>query len=248
MISINNFGWRLGNQLFQIATAENLARENGDRVAYPVWDYAKYFAGDFTPKQSKAIFVHREHGFHYSPIPYAKNLAIEGYFQSEKYFSKNSSYVREMFTLKPEYAVKIVHNDNFPTCFIHVRRGDYLNHYNHHPILNMDYYNEAISYINTQEDEVRYFVFSDDHAWCMEVFSNYNNVTVMMEDMDIRHFSMMKSCDHAIIANSSFSWWAAWLNNNATQIVVAPKDERWFGPALSHYSVNDIYCDGWIKI
>ena len=113
----------------------------------------------------------------------------------------------------------------------------------HHPICSMDYYEKAIFRIE-QEGETKFIVFSDDPEWCRTVFigdsytiSDLNNPYVEM--------CAMSMCDDNIIANSSFSWWAAWLNRNPNKIVISPS--RWFGHLLNK-NTSDIYCQGWIKI
>lgn len=243
-ISINNFGWRLGNQLFQLAAAISLAEDNMDNVAFPEWKYAKYFRGDFTPSTSEIDIVYTQHGFNYSPIKYSQNMAIDGYFQSEKFFHNNRNLIRKYFTFKdynpPARDGRI--------CGIHVRRGDYLNYPSHHPTKNLsNYYNDAIDIIkNEVGNSTIFLIFSDDIEWCKAEFDNRKDLTVFYSEgkSDVEDLLEMTYCDAMIIANSSYSWWGAWLGNHRT--VIAPKD--WFGPAYSFFDTSDLIPDRWIKV
>ncbi len=250
MISIHNFGWRLGNQLFQIACAKSLAEDNLDEVAYPEWKYAKYFQGDFTPKTSQVDYIAQENGFHYRPIQYKRNLAIDGYRQSASYFENNDKLIRQMFSLKPEYEKYVHIIPSLDIVAIHVRRGDYLIEQNK-PFfyeLNMDYYNYAISIMRGVIDEPYFFIFSDDLQWCEDNFPKSPEFTIAGSSDEMEDFAKMKNCPNFIIGNSSFSWWAAYLNTNPNKVVIAPNQSHWFGPALSHYDTSDLIPFEWIRI
>lgn len=249
MVSIDNFTWRLGNQLFQIAAAVSLAESNNDEVSFPQWDYSKFFKGNFTHINSHSTNIWKEQGFHFTPIPYSKNISINGYFQSEKYFIENESKIREIFTPKDEIVntIKEKHSHLFDKnnlCAIHVRRGDYVNLQQHHPLQTLNYYIKATKKF---PNDTLFLIFSDDTNWCKENFPPLEEKFQVIEGQsDIEDFVMMSMCDHAIIGNSSFSWWSAWLNNNPNKIVCAPS--QWFGPAYSHFDTKDLYCKDWIII
>ena len=99
---INNFGWRLGNQMFQIATAVAVTERDGGRVFFPKWDYADMFEGGFIgADRPGAVKRWKEPGFHFTEIPVGTTL-IDGYFQSEKYFKDYDSKIRNMFTIKKD--------------------------------------------------------------------------------------------------------------------------------------------------
>ena len=176
---------------------------------------------------------------------------LHGYFQTERYFIDHRDLILSQFDFKQPYkdsALEYMENirnsiGSAKTASIHVRRGDYVMSPDHHPICSMDYYEKAIFRIK-QEGETKFIVFSDDPEWCRTVFigdsytiSDLNNPYVEM--------CAMSMCDDNIIANSSFSWWAAWLNRNPNKIVISPS--RWFGHLLNK-NTSDIYCQGWIKI
>jgi hypothetical protein len=108
----------------------------------------------------------------------------------------------------------------------------------------MDYFEAAMKRIPSG---TTFVVFSDDINWCRENFSKDDkNILFIEGNLDYEDISLMSLCDHNIISNSTFSWWAAWLNDNPSKIVIAPKN--WFGPAYSNLSTEDLYCPGWLVI
>jgi hypothetical protein len=180
---------------------------------------------------------------------------VEGYFQSEKYFKNIRGTILNKFSMRQELSAygksianQIVGTNN--SCSIHVRRGDYLNDINKNLFgtCSVEYYNNAISLINTQYNDTTFFIFSNDIKWCKNnfdmknvVFINSNEVRTPNEDI-----YLMSLCKNNIIANSSFSWWGSWLNNNADKVVIAPKE--WFlDKTLLSYS-QDIVPDSYLKI
>lgn len=254
MVSSSLMG-RLGNTLFQIATAYSLALDNQDELIYNINElefdhhtidlYKKtiFRKLNFTSKLLGFGHIHREPHFHFSKIDFLPNTKIHGYFQSEKYFKKNENKIRELFEIDDTTLHQILNKygsilDN-ETCSIHVRRGDYLGLQEYHPTCSMSYFNEAISKINNNI----YLIFSDDISWCKENFVGDNFVFVEGNN-EVTDLYLMSMCSNNIISNSSYSWWGAWLNKNETKKVVAPK--IWFGPSYSNMITDDIYCDKWI--
>lgn len=250
MIQINSFGWRLGNQMFQIATIVSLAERDGVEASIPNWAYANMFEGNFlTPQIGTGPYKNwTEPGFHYTEIPAGTNV-LNGYFQSEKYFKEHDSKIRKMFTIKKEIRDAVYEKnknllDRNNTVAVHLRRGDYLSLPDHHPVMDLNYFMKAMK--KFPKDSI-FLVFSDDVQWCKDNFPGIGEKFFIIEGQtDIEDFTMMTMCDHNCIANSSFSWWAAWLNNNSDKIVVAP--DKWFGSAYAGWNTNDLYCEGWIKI
>jgi hypothetical protein len=252
MIYINNFGWRFSNQQFQIACAASLALKHGDTDGFvvPEWKYNKYMKNPVkiqNPPYVASSVYDEGNSFHYRDIPYHKNMAISGYWQSEKYFKPFESYIRHLFEpsdevvslLKSKYS-DIITSDN--TCSIHVRRGDYLSHPNHHPAVSLTYCMKAVRQF---PKDTKFIVFSDDQKWCKENFMGEMFLFPEPQE-DIYDFFLMSMCKNNIIANSSFSWWAAWLNKNPDKKIIAPS--KWFGDAYSHYDLSDLIPSEWIKI
>lgn len=240
-ITIKDFGWRLGNQLFQLAAAITLADENYDDVAFPEWKYSQCFYGDFTPKESLVSSIYTEPEFAYNKIPYRRNMAISGYFQSYKYWRNNKKKIQQMFKPKLEPYVF----DNEETCAIHYRVGDYKSYPDHHPILTKDYYDSAIEMvINKVGNNVGFYVFSDNKNAAKEMFTN--SKCTIMNTNDFESYSAMYQCKHFIIGNSSFSLFPSLLKDGG--IRVAPKSERWFGPALRLHNLKDLIPDDWIRL
>lgn len=240
MITFSHLGncGRLGNQLFQIATVIATALRNGDRYIFPSWSYQDYFhLHDCFSNNIRSTLTYQEPFFHYQRIPHQNTnnqvLDLVGYFQSWRYFDEFATAIRHRFTsiynftLLPE------------TTSIHVRRGDYVRQPHNHTNLGMDYYREAMACTNTKN----YLIFSDDIAWCKKQFVG-NQFTFAEANNEVQDLTYMMSCQKNIIANSSFSWWGAYLNNQ-TSMVIAPA--KWFGPAMPH-NTADLLPITWIKI
>ncbi|RXJ84873.1 alpha-1,2-fucosyltransferase [Arcobacter sp. CECT 8985] len=183
------------------------------------------------------------------------NNYIEGYFQSEKYFKNIRDILIKQFTINQElsnYTKKIEFDikSSQNSCSIHIRRGDFINNKNLsiHGTCNIEYYKNAIEYLEKKIARVSYFIFSDDIEWCKENLNLSNAVFVCSEEKRIPHedIYLMSLCNHNIIANSSFSWWGAWLNNNEKKIIIAPK--RWFTDDKLEKQSKDIVCEDWIRI
>lgn len=198
-------------------------------------------------------YVYHEQDFGYNKE--IENLvdfcSLQGYFQTEKYFIGHKDLILSQFDFKQPYKdaasayVENIRNNSKSSriASIHVRRGDYVMSPDHHPVCSLEYYEKAIYEIEQGED-VKFIVFSDDPEWCRGVFSGDSYV---ISDLNNPYIEMcaMSMCDDNIIANSSFSWWGAWLNTGKNKKVIAPS--RWFGPLLNK-NTSDIYCQDWIKI
>lgn len=213
---------RLGNNLFQIAAVIGTARRNNCDYVFPPWRYNQFLAHPLpTSERIYAPRIIREQqDYHYQEINlnyFPCNTDLKGYFQSYKYFDFIRSEIKERFEFKTKYA--IVYADHLmspPTCAIHVRHGDYLIKPHVHPIQDMDYYLKAKDIIKGIDPSVKYMVFSDNLEWCKDHhLGDYYGGTNEVKDL-----SLMIACRYHIIANSSFSWWAAYLSNS--KHVIAP--------------------------
>lgn len=187
-----------------------------------------------------------ERVFNYEKIKNFENSTmLRGYFQSEKYFKEYENEVRNFFSCPNEIKNKLLtkydglHTER--TCSIHVRRGDYVKLQNYHPLQTIDYYNRSIESFGK---DFLFFVFSDDIEWCKSNLTNLKNVFYCENNKDYEDLYLMSLCKNNIIANSSFSWWSAWLNENRNKKVIAPTN--WFGKSNSHLNTKDLYCDNWI--
>lgn len=231
---LGNMG-RLGNQLFQIATTISTALRNNDTYVFPNWkEETNFNIHNCFSNQIHNTKNHIEPYYHYAPISYEPNLNLQGYYQSEKYFSDFQDIIHGLLTPKIGFPIKY----NYTS--IHIRRGDYLNLTKEYVQLNMDYYKKAMNIINSKY----YMIFSDDINWCKQNFMG-NNFIFSENKSDVEDLALQLSCEHNIIANSSFSWWGAYLNKNPSKIIIAP--QQWFGPGLPH-NTKDLLPSKWIKI
>jgi hypothetical protein len=198
----------------------------------------------------KPRYIYYENDFKFNPqvLTLNPNTDLSGYFQSEKYFKKYREEILNIFTFKERYEeesrnfiLEKIHpvSSGRNIVSLHVRRGDYTLYPNHHPVCSDEYYQSAIRRFDLRNSI--FLVFSDDIEWCKKkfegdnfIFSDTNNPYVDL--------AIMSMCDHHIIANSSFSWWGAWLNKSEDKRVIAPS--RWLGPAIDK-DTSEIYCEGW---
>lgn len=207
------------------------------------------------------MLVFRSKGFviepHFHYWPGIKNVPsdcyLTGYWQSEKYFAEFTDLIRNDFTFKLPMECKNVEIANqinqVNAVSLHVRRGDYVRNTNTtatHGLCSLAYYHAAIQYVAERVEQPEFFVFSDDIAWVR----NNLKIDFPCQYVDHNHgldsyndMRLMSSCKHHIIANSSFSWWGAWLNPNADKIVVAPK--RWFA---NQTDTRDLSPQSWVRL
>jgi len=275
MITHKSIGYsgRLGNQMFQYAALLGIANKLKLEPKIPIENSFTYVdcsmdlvTGNYIKSKLDLIdcfyiniqnftnksnilthFDYQEKFFHFdSDIFNIKDgTTIHGYFQSDKYFNHCSDLIKSEFSFKKEILdiCKSFINSYKNTVSIHVRRGDYVGLQNHHPTLSLEYYQKALTNYFS-DDEYTFLIFSDDIDWCRQVFPNgvvFVEGTNQFEDM-----CLMSLCNHNIIANSSFSWWSAWLNKNENKKVISPLN--WFGPAYAHYNTFDLYPNNYIKI
>lgn len=226
---------RLGNCLHQMATTISVAMENNVDYKFPPWEYECDFnIHDCFSSDILVSNIYKEIFFHYNNIPAFKSVDLVGYWQSWKYFENYKDKVKNMLT--PIYDFKMEEK----LCSIHVRRGDYVNIQHCHPLMNMDYYHKAME----QSDCVKFLFFSDDMNWVKKQFigNQYEYAEGNSPAVDLA--LMAKKCENNIICNSSFSWWGAYLNNNAKKVIYP---QNWFGPGLPH-NTKDLCPPEWIKI
>lgn len=225
-----------------------LRREQNAWLAmfYQVWNVKKpYFRRIIVDEQAVP--------FDENILKTSRNVFLRGYWQSEKYFKAIESILREDLTLKaPPSGLNLELAEQIKSCnaiSLHIRRGDYVTNSatkQTHGALSIEYYQTAVSLILRCFSDATFFIFSDDIPWAKEnlnitspkIFINHNT-----EKTDYEDLRLMSLCQHHIIANSSFSWWGAWLNPNKKKMVIAPK--KW-------YSINvdtkDLIPEDWILV
>lgn len=236
---------QLGNQAFMIAATIGYARKHGldyfipqQTIAPHVWK--TYFPQFPTGKPKPHYFLYKEPEHSYNDIPLKENIILEGFFQSEKYFAHCRQEIIDSFQIPYKKLEGFVS--------LHVRRGDYLKYPDKHPVITYEYIAEAVKYFLVRGYN-SFVVCSDDIKWCrvnlkpLELFGAV--FTFSTETEPINDLALMSCCEHNIIANSSFSWWSAWLNQNPEKIVIAPR--IWFGSGNSHLSTKDLIPETWLK-
>lgn len=234
----------IGNQLFIIAATIGLATINNTDYKIPqnsIDPNRKAIFKHFPilmPDEIKSIY--NEPAFTYTDIPYQDGICLNGFFQSYKYFDHCREEIVKAFNIPYEI--------NHGIVSIHVRRSDYLLTPEYHPVLTMKYYTAAIEHFLDYGYQ-KFIVFSDAMDWGR---SNLNKDNFPLCDFEysegntaLKDMELMQNCEHQIIANSSFSWWGAWLNQNPKKIVVAPV--TWFGKE-GPKDTEDLIPEQWIKL
>jgi len=242
----------LGNQLFQWAVTRYLSIKYNTDYKFEL-SYFQSMGWELELKKFKKIIIEEfqisltlkivTDDFNFKEIE--DNSFLNGYWQSEKYFSEIDELIRE--DLKIEDNLKNYIINKYPilnknTVSLHVRRGDYIKSNNYHPIQDINYYERAYDIID--DKSINILVFSDDIEWCKENIK-FDNITYIEGEKNIVDMYIMSLCTHNIIANSSFSWWGAWLNKNENKKVIVPKN--WFGPQVDLYT-GDMIPKKWIII
>jgi hypothetical protein len=274
MIGFNYLGrlGRLGNQMFQYASLRGIAENRGFNYCFPFYEDAVndgignmlrtelfdcFEMSSITnlnlqtidpgrPVVHEGTFEFNEKLFNECP----DWVSLYGFFQTEKYFKNVEDLIRKDFTFKKEILdpcqemMGVFYTDSVdPTIVsLHIRRTDYLiNSCNHTP-LGLDYYEKALSEFS---DDASVIIFSDDSEWCKQqsLFSS-DRFMVSEGNSSYVDLCLMTLCSEHIIANSTFSWWGAWLAQS--QKTIAPK--KWFGLNNQHLNIVDLYSDSWIVI
>lgn len=253
-----NYGLHQGFELHRIFNCEaEIASEAAVRGILG-WQYSSCTRRLFS-QRSIAVFRRKELVVepHFQYWQGIKNVPcdcyLNGYWQSEKYFLDVSALIREDFSfclpLENKNAELSKQINQVCAISLHVRRGDYAKNPKTtatHGLCSLDYYQAAIQHIAERVERPHFFVFSDDIAWVesnlkidfTHQYINHNYGVESYNDM-----RLMSLCRHHIIANSSFSWWGAWLNPNLDKIVVAPK--RWFA---NETNTQDLILQSWVRL
>jgi len=235
---------------------------------YTFWNSLLYklqpFLIDNLPED---ILIIREKNYNFNDIIILdkdKNIILFGYFQSYKYFYNNMDIIYRLLNLQllKNNVLNKLHiniNDLANTVSIHFRIGDYKNIQSYHPILKREYYKNSLQQIsnfsqNKEKETMKILYFCEDEdiddvngkiSYLRDCFPNYTFVRGESSLTDWEQMLLMSCCHHNIIANSSFSWWSAYLNNWHDKIVCYPSE--WFGELAKH-NTDDLCPDEWVKI
>lgn len=194
----------------------------------------------------------QETGYSFNPeiLNTLDGAYLSGYFQSYKYFKGYEEQILKDFTFKNiPNSIEVLAGEisNTNSVCVHVRRGDYVGNKNHE-VVNLDYYKKGIDLISEQTKIEKIYVFSDDIEWCKDnIKFEFETVFIGEEYVgykDSGHMYLMSKCRNFVIANSSFSWWAAWLAPRPDKVVICPK--KWFGD--SSINTADLIPETWIRI
>jgi hypothetical protein len=247
----------LGNQLFQYAAGISALKE------YSQFTDLKLDASFYTNQKRKVIengLTGRGYDLDLLNIKYNQiettpegSVMLQGWFQNINEFSNVIDEVKEQFTFSIQFPEHIENLKNeiisseHSVC-IHVRRGDFITNptaYAHNEHMNSEYYENAMKLIEDRYQKVNYYVFSEDIEWCKQNIRSKNHKIIFVGDgysgdRDSGNFYLMQSCENHIIANSTFSWWAAFLGQS--RLTIGPK--KWYKDGTG----SEMMLENWIKI
>ncbi len=237
---------------------ENVIQRYRYGSLFPNRPYIHSLIDSVFPLKRKSYKQESGLGFDSSVFGLGKNVYLQGYWQSEQYFLDRESYIRKALSFTPtlqenirDWEAKI---SNSHSVAVHVRRGDYVTDPKANAIngvLETKYYMRASEFLEktikhrtrNSSNQLEYFVFSDDLHWAQKNITFKGKTHFVETKIDYEDMRLMSLCRHQIIANSTFSWWSAWLNKNGDKIVVAPKN--WFMAPLSN---PDLIPNSWMQL
>ncbi|HXA02812.1 MAG TPA: alpha-1,2-fucosyltransferase [Cytophagaceae bacterium] len=202
-------------------------------------------------QKSRGKIIATDSNYDLNILDKESDIYLDGYFQNEKYFIGIKDILSKEFSLKDRLNASYSEMQNqISICnsvSIHIRRGDYVNNSvtnNYHGVCGLDYYKKAMSVIAEKVTEPRFFIFSDDVNWVRENLKSQWPLTFVSGGKSFEDLFLMSQCKHNIIANSSFSWWAGWLNKYPEKIVVGPL--KWFNDPKINAGFN--LPEKWIRV
>lgn len=262
MITYNLLGryGRFGNQMFQYATLYSIAKTRGYQFGIPYKNksenpyhnmslddaFGNLSAKDTSEHLPVHVATESQFTFNAGIFGIPDNTDIRGYFQSEKYFKDYRNNILDEFNFKDEIKDKALNIRSItrePVISVHLRVGDYKALAGKHPIMTKEYYESALELL---PKDLLLMVFSDDSSEAEKIFNTIGRPYFIPEEDDqFTNMCTMTLCNYHIIANSSYSWWGAWLSESKK--VIAP--HNWFGddPTMPK-NWSDIYCEEWIVI
>ena len=180
---------------------------------------------------------------------------VFGFFQTEDYAKQIESFIRQCFNFGEEMNEKVAllkeEIEESNSVSIHVRRGDYVGS-DMFRVLDVSYYENAVNKLRdiTNSKDLKFFLFSDDPEWVKDNVHALDGYSIRVVEGNSGYDDMrlMSCCKHNVIANSSFSWWAAWLNSNKDKVVISPTTKRWYGSERLNEIAGNYIPRGWIQI
>lgn len=232
-----------------IASADDVARFTlGDRHDLP--SRIRRRVDPYLPVAWRNQYVDRKQGYDPGIFRTRENVMLVGYWQSERYFTPIEQALHDELTLRSpptglNATLALELTESVSVC-IHVRRGDYIAN-DSHVVLATDYYRRAVRRMTSALHDPVFYVFSDDIPWCRRhlgflgeaIFVDHNG-----PDYDYEDLRLISLCKHHVVANSSFSWWGAWLAQHPGQVVIAP--EKWYQD--SNRTTRDLIPKRWRTI
>ncbi|MBF5038119.1 alpha-1,2-fucosyltransferase [Methylophilus sp. 13] len=245
---LHDYGLNHFNAIANLSTSELLKNEK--KPSY------QRFCNLFNRNKKTKVF--KENGLLFNPLinNIKGDIYLDGYWQSEQYFKEHESIIRSDFRITTHPSLENLQTlekiNSSKSISLHIRRGDYVNNSQTnaiHGVCSLGYYQEALQLLKRKLDarDLHVFVFSDDHSWVEKNLIIDAEVTYVRNNSAKTNYEdlrLMSACQHHIIANSSFSWWGAWLNPNTDKIVIAPKN--WF--KSTELNSKDIIPSNWIRL
>lgn len=207
------------------------------------------------PRPSSKGIYYKEPHFHYDKTleSLSGEVYLDGYWQSEKYFRAIAGVIREQFAVRTapdarnrDFAQRI---SSCESVGLHLRRGDYATNPEFnlvHGLCDAQYYFQAVTLLLSESESLEFFVFTDNPEWAKQHFQIPSPFVVVDHNGPLRDYEdlrLLSLCKHTIMANSTFSWWGAWLNANSSKRVIAPG--RWFQTQIDE---SDLIPDGWRRL
>ena len=249
---------RLGNSMFQVAATMSYAKKYGYEWAVPgdARESAIHRVYPDLPKTGHHFQGYPRNGYdaahyeYYEWPNWGDNILLQGFFQSEKFFENVKDRVKKTFELPhvPEVEEMVS---------IHVRRGDFVQHHKSFPPVTARWLEMACNEMWARIPDCKAMVFSDDIQWCRDAMGFDKDFEFFDDPNERTSLAFMASCKHHIIANSTFSWWAAYLGHNPDRIVVCPNSRDWYGTENSVVTFaksqglepcRNLIPNGWIQI
>ena len=250
--ALRNYRLGLYNVVEQMATQEEIESLNPSKTNYPRWA-VKRAGWLFAPVHRRSYL--KERGFPFNPevLQVDQPAYLNGYWQSEKYFVSIRDILLHELTpraaLSPANTALAQTMQASPSVSLHIRRGDYVANPEAneiHGTVPLEYYRAAVTHIAARVADPHFFIFSDDLAWVQDNLRiDFPIIFVGAEqrNQDYDDLRLMSCCHHHIVANSSFSWWGAWLNPRTDKIVIAP--QKWFAAPID---TRDLTPAGWTRL